>query len=158
MFVDLTADYDTAWHRGLTCKLLQFLPYGHMVRMIMKMVGNRSFTLIIGNGKRSRLQHQEWCPTGICPSAPSLQHLHLWPANHHLQKVCICWRSSNHACWWRLAGSGRGTEQGHGKFLQTWKLKLYTAKTVSAAFHLNKEANLELKVNYKPELKVNFAE
>ena len=34
------------------------------------------------------------------------QHLHLWPANHCLQKVCICWRPSNHACWWRLAGSG----------------------------------------------------
>ena len=45
---------------------------------------------------------------------PFLQHLHLWPANHRLQKVCICWRSSNHACWWRLAGSGMGADQGHG--------------------------------------------
>jgi len=36
-----------------------------------------------------------------------------------------------------------------GKYLQTWKLKLSTAKTVSAVFHLNnKEAKLELKVNY----------
>ena len=44
----------------------------------------------------------------------SLQHLHLWPANHRLQKVCICWQSSNHPCWWRLASSGRGSDQGHG--------------------------------------------
>jgi len=56
MLVDLTAAYDTAWHRGLTCKLLQLLPYRHMVRMIMEMVGNRSFTLTTGYGQRSRLR------------------------------------------------------------------------------------------------------
>jgi len=34
-------------------------------------------------------------------------------------------------------------------YLQTWKLKLSTTKTVSAAFHLNKkEAKHELKVNF----------
>jgi len=44
----------------------------------------------------------------------STSTVHLRPANHHLQKVCICWRSSNHACWWRLAGGGRGADQGHG--------------------------------------------
>jgi len=34
-----------------------------------------------------------------------------------------------------------------GEYLQTWKLKLSTAKTVLAAFHLtNKEAGCELKV------------
>jgi len=32
------------------------LPDGHMVYMIMEMVGNRSFTLTTGNGKRSRLR------------------------------------------------------------------------------------------------------
>jgi len=45
---------------------------------------------------------------------PSLQHLHLWPSNHRLWKVYICWRSSNHACWWRSAGSKRVAYQGHG--------------------------------------------
>ena len=33
-----------------------------------------------------------------------------------------------------------------GAYLQTGKLKLSTTKTVSAAFHLNKEATRELKV------------
>jgi len=56
---------------------------------------------------------QERRPTGICPCAP-LQHLRLWPANRRLPKVCLCWRSSNHTCWWRLAGSGSGVEQRHG--------------------------------------------
>ena len=45
VFVNLTADYDTVWHRGLTCKLLRLLPDKHMVRMIMELVRNRSFTL-----------------------------------------------------------------------------------------------------------------
>ena len=66
---------------------------------------------------------QERRPTGICHDAPTVQHLHLRPANHHLHKVCICWRPSNHACWWRLAGGGRGAEQGtrvlHGRVAGT---------------------------------------
>jgi len=51
VFVNLTAAYDTVWHRGLICKLLRLLPDRHM---IMEMVGNPSFTLTTGNGKRSR--------------------------------------------------------------------------------------------------------
>jgi len=39
-----------------------------------------------------------------------------------------------------------------GEYLQTWKLKLSTTKTVSAVFHLNnKEAKRELKVNFSNE-------
>jgi len=39
-----------------------------------------------------------------------------------------------------------------GEYLQTWKLKLSTTKTVSAVFHLNKkEAKCELKVNFNNE-------
>jgi len=114
VFADLTAAYDTVWHGGLTCKLLRLLTDWHTVHMIMEMVGNRSFTLVTGNRKRSRQRRLKRRPTGICPGTPSLQHLHLWPANHSLQKICICWRSSNHTLWWKLAGSGRGAEQGHG--------------------------------------------
>jgi len=38
-----------------------------------------------------------------------------------------------------------------GEYIQTWKLKLSTTKTVSAVFHLNKEAKRELKVNFNNE-------
>jgi len=39
-----------------------------------------------------------------------------------------------------------------GEYLQTWKLKLSTTKTVLAIFHLNnKEAKCELKVNFNNE-------
>ena len=30
VFVNLTAAYDTVWHRGLTCKFLRLLPDKHM--------------------------------------------------------------------------------------------------------------------------------
>jgi len=56
VFAYLTAAYDTVWHRGLTCTLLQLLPDRHMVHMIMEMIGNCSFTLTTGNGKRNRLR------------------------------------------------------------------------------------------------------
>ena len=55
VFVDLTAAYNTDWHRGLTCKLLRLLSDKHMVRMIMELVWNRSFTLTTDDSKPSRL-------------------------------------------------------------------------------------------------------
>ena len=59
VFVDLTVAYDTVWHRGLTCKLLRLFPDKHMVRMIMELVRNRSFTLTTGDSKRSRLRRMK---------------------------------------------------------------------------------------------------
>ena len=62
MFVDLTAAYDTLWHRSLTCKLLRLLPDKHMVPIIIELVRNRSFTLTTSNSKSSRLRRQKNCP------------------------------------------------------------------------------------------------
>ena len=56
VFVDLTAAYDTVWHRGITCKLLRLLPNKHMIRMIMELVQNQSFTLTTGDSKQCRLR------------------------------------------------------------------------------------------------------
>ena len=56
VFINLTAAYDTVWHRDLTYKLLRLLPDKHMVRMIMELVRNRSFTLTTGDSKQSRLR------------------------------------------------------------------------------------------------------
>ena len=53
VFIELTA---AVWHRGLTCKLLRLLPDKHMVKMIMELVRNRSFTLTTGDSKQSRLR------------------------------------------------------------------------------------------------------
>ena len=56
MLVDLTAVYDTVWHRGVTCKLLKLLPDKHIVRMTLDLIRNRSFTLTAGDSKQSRLR------------------------------------------------------------------------------------------------------
>ena len=56
VFFNLIAAYDTICHRGLTCKLLRLLPDKHMVKMIMELVRNRSFTFTIGGSKQSRLR------------------------------------------------------------------------------------------------------
>ena len=78
VFIDLTAAYDTVWHRSLICKLLQLLPDRHMVHMIMKMVGNGSFTPFHQIWPKEQvLMPQEQRLTGICPGAPTVQHLHL---------------------------------------------------------------------------------
>ena len=62
------------------------------------------------------------------------------------------WRPRNHACWWgcqAVKGVLCNDIETVGEYLQTWKLKLSTTKTVSAALHLNnKETKRELKVNY----------
>ena len=56
-FVDLTAACDAVWHRGLACKLLRLLPDKHMIRIILKLIQNRNFTLTTGDSKRSRFRH-----------------------------------------------------------------------------------------------------
>ena len=55
VFVNLIAAYDTVWHCGLNCKLFRLLPDKHIVRIIMELVRNRSFTLTTGDSKQSRL-------------------------------------------------------------------------------------------------------
>ena len=54
VLLDLTAAYDTVWHRGLHLKLLQLIPERHIVNFIMEMLRNRRFTLHTSDGQRSR--------------------------------------------------------------------------------------------------------
>ena len=77
VFVDLTAAYDTVWHRGLTCKLLRLLPDNHIIRMIMELIRNRSFTLTTGDSKRSRLRRlKNGVPQGSVLAVPGMwKHL-----------------------------------------------------------------------------------
>ena len=55
VFIDLPAAYDTVWHRGLACKLLCLLRDRHMVKMMMELVYNCSFTLSYSCGGKNRL-------------------------------------------------------------------------------------------------------
>ncbi|KAJ3609908.1 hypothetical protein NHX12_022002 [Muraenolepis orangiensis] len=56
VYLDLTAAYDTVWHRGLHLKLLRTIPDRHMVKFIMETLSNRSFILQTSSGQCSRLR------------------------------------------------------------------------------------------------------
>jgi len=156
VFVDLTAAYENIWHRGLTCKLLQLLPDKHMVHMIMEIVSNRSFTLTTRNGKRSRLRRlKNGVPQGSV-QAPLLFNIYIsdLPTTVSRKYAYADDLAIMHADgdWQAVEGVLNKEMTTVGEYLQTWKLKLSTTKTVSAVFHLNnKEAKRELKVKYKNE-------
>jgi len=156
VFVDLTAAYDTVWHRGLTCKLLRLLPDRHMVHMIMEMVSNHSFTLTTGNGKWNRLRClKNGVPQGSV-LAPLLFNIYTsdLPATISRKYAYADDLAIMHADGDFLAVEGALSKDMAtlGEYLQNWKLKFSTTKTVSPVFHLNnKEAKRELKVNFNNE-------
>ena len=152
VFVDLTAAYDTVWHRGLTCKLLRLLPDKHMVRMIMELVQNRSFTLTTGGGQRSRLRRlRNGVPQGSV-LAPLLFNVYTYdlPAlvsskYAYADDLAIMHSAGDWSSLERTLSQDMATLSA---YLQRWRLKLSETKTVSTAFHLNnREAKRELKIN-----------
>jgi len=156
VFVDLTAAYDTVWHRGLTCKLLRLLPDRHMVHMIMETVSNRSFTLTTGNGQRSRLRRLKNGVSHGSVLVPLLFNIYTsdLPATISRKYAYADDLAIMHADgdWLAVEGALSKDMATPAEYLQTWKLKLSTTKTVSAVFHLNdKEGKRELKVNFTNE-------
>ena len=151
VFVDLTAAYDTVWHRGLTCKLLRLLPDKHMVRMIMELVRNRSFTLTTGNSKRSRLRRlKNGVPQGSV-LASLLFNIYVYDLPSTVSRryayandLALLYSSDD---WKDLEGVLSQDMTTFSTYLQTWRLQLSHTKTVTTAFHLkNREAKRELNV------------
>ena len=151
VFIDLTAAYDTVWHRGLICKLLRLLPNKQMVKMIMELVRNRSFTLTTGDSKQSRLRRlKNGVPQGSV-LAPLLFNIYTYGLPSMISRkfayaddLALLHSSGN---WKDLEGTLRQDMSTLSAYLQIWRLKLSHTKTVTAAFHLNnREAKRELKV------------
>ena len=151
VFVDLTAAYDTVWHRGLTCKLLRLLPDKHMVRMIMELVRNRNFTLTTGDSKRRRLRRlKNGVPQGSV-LAPLLFNIYVYDLPSTVSRryayaddLALLYPSDD---WKDLEGVLSQDMTTISTYLQTWRLQLSHTKTVTTAFHLNnREAKRELNV------------
>ena len=151
VFIDLTAAYDTVWHRGLTCKLLILLPDKHMAKMIIELVRNRSFTLTTGDSKQSRLRRlKNGVPQGSV-LAPLLFNIYTYDLPSMISRkfayaddLALLHSSGN---WKDLEETLSQDMSTLSAYLQTWRLKLSHTKTVAAAFHLNnREAKRELKV------------
>ena len=157
VFVNLTAAYDTVWPRGLTCKLLRLLPDKHMVRMIMELVRNRSFTLTTGDRKQrqeSKIPEERRLKNGVPQGSvldPLLFDIYTYDLPSMISRkfayaddLALLHSSGN---WKDLEGTLSQDMSTLSAYLQTWRLKLSHTKTVTAAFHLNnQEAKRELKV------------
>jgi len=124
-----------------------------LVHMIVEMVGNRSFTLTTGNVQRSRLRRLKNSVLQGSVLAPILFDIYISDLPTSVSRkyayaddVAIVHADGD---WQSVEGALSKDMVTPGEYLQTWKLKLSTTKTVSAVFYLNnKEAKRELKVHF----------
>ena len=122
-----------------------------MVRMIMELVRNRSFTLITGNNKQSSLRRLENGVSQGSVLAPLILNIYTYDLPSMISRkfayadeLALLHSSGN---WKDLEGTLSQDMSTLSAYLQTWKLKLSHTKTVTAAVHLNnREAKRELKV------------
>ena len=120
-----------------------------MVRTIMKLVRNRSFTLITGDSKQSRLRRLKNSVFQGSVLAHFFRHLYVRPAFHDSQNVAyaddpaLLHSSGNRNDLEETLSQDMTTLSAH---LQTRRLKLSHGKKVTATFYF-RETKRELKVN-----------
>ena len=122
-----------------------------MVRMIMKLTGNQSFTLTTGDGNQSGLpRHKNGVPQGSV-LAPFLFNIYTYDLPSMISRK---FAYADDRALLHSSGNCKESEETLSQnmstllaYLQTWRLKLSYTKTVTAVFHLNnRETKRELKV------------
>ena len=119
--------------------------------MIMELIRNRSFTLSIGDSKRSRLRRlRNGLPQGSVLT-PLLFNIYTYDLPStifrryaYADDLALMHTSKD---WKTLEGTLSQDMTTLSAYLQTWRLKLSHTKTVTTAFHLsNRKAKRELKI------------
>ena len=113
----------------------------HMIKMIMELVRNRSFTLTTGDSKQSRLRRLENDVPQRSVLAPLLFNIYTYDLPSMISRkfayaddLALLHSSGN---WKDLQGTLSQDMSTLSAYLQSWRLKLSHTKTVTAAFHLN---------------------
>ena len=122
-----------------------------MVKMIMELVRNQSFTLTTGDSKQSRLRRLKNGVPPVLVLAPFLFNIYTYDFPSMISSkfaytddLALLHSSGN---WKDLEGTLSQDMSTLSAHLQTWRLKLSHTKTGTVAFHLNnREAKCELKV------------
>ena len=120
-----------------------------MVQMIMELIRNRSFTLSIGDSKRSRLRRLQNGLPQRSVLAPFLFNIYTYDLPSTISQKYAQGQMEMHISkdWKTLEGTLSLDMTKFSAYLQTWRLKLSHTKTVTTAFHLNnREAKCELKI------------
>ena len=143
VLLNLTAAYDTVWHRGLHLKLLRTIPDRHMVKFIMEMLSNCSFILRTSDGQKSRLRRlRNGVPQGSVLSS-MLFNIYIYDLPEttsrkygYADDLAIMLRQPT----WKAMENGLNQDT-MASYLCRWHLQLSTDKKVAVAYHLyNREA------------------
>ena len=157
VLVDLTAAYDTVWHKGLYLKLLKIIPDVKLVRFIMLLVQDRTFILETSNGDRSRKRKlRNGLPQGSV-LAPILFNIYTADMPDTLSEKYLY---ADDAALGFTSHSFQIIEstleedlKSLSDYFDKWHLKISLKKTVCSVFHLaNRLAKTQLKIHLNGKL------
>ena len=140
VLIDLTAAYDTVWHRGLYLKLLKLIPDVKLVRFILLMIQNRMFFVETSSGEQSSKRRlRNGLPQGSV-LAPILFNIYTADFPHTNSGQYIYADDS------ALGFPGKSFEVIQStletdlavvyEYFNRWHLRLSESKTVCSIFHL----------------------